>query len=244
MKKTFQTLLLATLSTGALASDKAQITKTLEQYSGQELTVSHINKTVLPGINEVVVTGQFGQEVFYMSEDGQYMLEGKLLDVKNKVNLKTETENSLRKELMADHTKSLQTIDFYPDSMKDHITVFTDIDCGFCRKLHEEMDGYNDLGIGVSYVFFPRAGLQSESFDKAVNVWCAADQQKAMTAAKSGDLVEPKMCKNPITSQFNLGIQAGVHKVGTPSVVFADGSLIPGYLPPEAMKARLDALKK
>ncbi len=245
MKKITQVGLFLTLSGSVIAAnDNAQYETTLKAYANQELTVDKVNETPMDGIKEVVVSGQFGQEIFYMSENGQYMLEGKLVDLKNRINLKTQTENSMRKELMADHAENLQSIDFYPDAMKDHITVFTDIDCGYCRKLHEDMQGYNDLGIGVSYVFFPRAGLQSESFDKAVNVWCAADQQQAMTAAKSGQNIEPKMCKNPITSQFQLGIQAGVHKVGTPTVVFSDGSLVPGYLPPEAMKARIDSSKK
>mgnify|MGYP000032360424 CR=1 FL=1 len=215
------TLLASTL---AQASDKEQIEQTLKQFGNQNITVSQINETPLQGIKEVVVKGQQGPEVFYMSDNGQYMLEGKLFDVKNRIDLKAETEKSLRKELMETQLNTIQSIDFFPADMTEHITVFTDIDCGYCRKLHQDIEGYNDLGIGVSYLFFPRAGLQSASYDKAVNVWCSKDNKSAMTLAKSGETIEPKMCKNPITSQFNLGIQAGVHKVGTPSVVFNDGS--------------------
>ena len=127
--------------------------------------------------------------------------------------------------------------------MTDHITVFTDIDCGYCRKLHQEVEQYNDLGIGVSYLFFPRTGLNTPSHQKAINVWCASDQQNAMTQAKNGVELPPLMCENPIESQYMLGIGAGVHKVGTPSVVFDDGSMVPGYLPAQAMKQRIATIK-
>lgn len=244
MKKIIQASLMLCLAGQVVASEKTEMAATLSQLSGQRVEVSQVNKTAMNGVKEIVVKAKQGNEIIYMSEDGQFILEGNIINIKNGTNLKTETERSLRQELMADHAESLQSIDFYPDSMKQHVTVFTDIDCGYCRKLHEEIDQYNELGIGVSYVFFPRGGLDSNSYDKAVNVWCAADQQQALSNAKSGGAIEPKMCENPIKSQFNLGIQAGVHKVGTPSIVLEDGTLVRGYLPPKNLKTKLDQLKQ
>ncbi|MGJ8662306.1 MAG: thioredoxin fold domain-containing protein, partial [Marinicella sp.] len=145
----------------------------------------------------------------------------------------------LRKELLAKMGDS-QRINFYPENMEHHVTVFTDIDCGYCRKLHAEMTQYNDLGIGISYLFFPRAGLQSASFDKAVNVWCATDQQQAMTLAKAGETVEPQKCDNPITDHYKAGLSSGVS--GTPALVLDNGMIMPGYLPPQQLKQRLDAI--
>ena len=210
MKKIIHASLMLCLAGQVVASEKSEMAAALSQLSGQKVEVSQVNKTAMNGVKEIVLKAEQGNEIIYMSEDGQFILEGNIINIKNGVNLKTETERSLRKELMADHADSLQSIDFYPDAMKDHITVFTDIDCGYCRKLHEEIDGYNDLGIGVSYVFFPRTGLDTASYDKAVNVWCAADQKKALSNAKAGGTIEPKMCENPIKSQFMLGIQAGI----------------------------------
>ena len=134
-----------------------------------------------------------------------------------------------------------EKIEFLPEKMDHHITVFTDIDCGYCRKLHAEMKEYNELGIGISYMFFPRAGLKSESYDKAVNVWCAADQRNAMTMAKAGEAVDAKVCDNPITAHYNAGMAVGV--TGTPALVLEDGTLMPGYLPPAQLKQRLDMMK-
>ena len=244
MGKIINISLMMCLAGNAFASEETEMAVTLSQITGKNLEVTRVSKTAMNGVKEVIIKAEQGNEIIYISDDSQFVFEGNIIDIKNGTNLKTETERSLRKELMADHADSLQSIDFYPDVMKNHITVFTDIDCGFCRKLHEEIDGYNNLGIGVSYVFFPRTGLDTASYDKAVNVWCATDQKQALTNAKSGGDIEPKMCKNPIKSQFNLGIQAGIHKVGTPSIVLDDGTLIRGFMPPKGVKAKLALLEK
>ncbi len=217
--------------------------KLLSEFVNQNITISQVRDSPLQGVKEVVIKGTQGQEIFYLSEDGQYLIEGKMLDLKNHKDLKKQTENQLRKEVMQQHKKTIGSIDFFPENMSEHVTVFTDIDCGFCRKLHQNVAQYNDLGIGISYLFFPRAGLQSPSYDKAVNVWCADDNKQAMTLAKAGKELEPKMCKNPITNQFKLGIEAGIHKVGTPAVISENGA-ITGFLPPQAMKQHLEAQKQ
>lgn len=215
----------------------------IQKLTNQTVTVLAVNDTPLKDIKEVVIKNGSTSQIVYMSENGEYLLEGQLMDLKSRKNLTELTENSLRHDLMEDFLQSHKSIDFLPENMTDHITVFTDIDCGYCRKIHQEIEGYNELGIGVSYLFFPRAGLNTTSHQKAINVWCASDQHKAMTQAKNGKDLPPLMCPNPIDSQYNLGISAGVHKVGTPAVVFDNGTMIPGYLPPAAMKQRIEQVK-
>jgi thiol:disulfide interchange protein DsbC len=118
--------------------------------------------------------------------------------------------------------------------------VFTDIDCGYCRKLHAQMEEYNANGIAINYMAFPRAGIGSRSYEKAVSVWCADDQQAAMTLAKAGSDPDPKQCDNPIAEQYQLGLSMGVS--GTPNMMTQSGQLIPGYVPPEQLRERLEKM--
>ena len=152
--------------------------------------------------------------------------------------IRPTTRTDIRKGLMS-KLNSSEMIVFSPKGKPRHIlTVFTDIDCGYCRKLHAEMDELNNYGIEVRYMMFPRTGLNTLSYQKAVNVWCAKDQQASMTKAKAGESIPQANCDNPIASQFNLGQQLGV--TGTPALLLSDGSLIPGYRPAKDLAAMLD----
>ena len=162
-----------------------------------------------------------------------------MIDTTSREDLTENKKSGIRKEVVA-KLGDKQRIDFLPDDMKYHLTVFTDIDCGYCRKLHDQIDGYNALGIGISYLFFPRSGINTPSFDKAVTVWCSDDQQSAMTNAKSGVNLESKKCNNPIQEQYEAGKAAGV--TGTPAMVLGNGKLLPGYLPPQALFDKLKLL--
>ncbi len=221
------------------ADDKAMYEEALKKIASANIKVLEVNPTPIPSVKEVMVDGGRGSEILYISEDGKYIINGTIFDIENRVDLTDQKKSVIRKELMAKFSAS-QRIDFLPEKMDHHVTVFTDIDCGYCRKLHAEMAQYNELGIGISYLFFPRAGLQSGSFDKAVNVWCAADQQQAMTLAKAGEAVDAKTCDNPIAEHYKAGVTAGVS--GTPALVLDNGTLMPGYLPPIQLKQRLDSL--
>ena len=125
-----------------------------------------------------------------------------------------------------------------PDDAKHTITVFTDIDCGFCRRLHSEMDQYNKQGIAIRYLFYPRAGIGSDSYNKAVSVWCADDRHAAMDAAKAGKDIPSKTCDNPVEAHYELGQQMRVQ--GTPALVLSDGEIVPGYVPPAKLRRALD----
>jgi thiol:disulfide interchange protein DsbC len=239
MKFKLTLMLLTSIQFAVAANDVATLEQALKKITSANVKIIEVNDTPIASIKEVMVDGGRGSEILYISEDGKYIINGTLFDIENRVDLTDQKKSVIRKDTMAKFGPS-EKINFLPEKMDHHITVFTDIDCGYCRKLHAEMQEYNDLGIGVSYLFFPRAGLQSESFDKAVNVWCADDQQTAMTMAKAGEAVDPKVCDNPITSHYNAGLAVGVS--GTPALVLEDGTLMPGYLPPAQLKQRLDMM--
>lgn len=220
-----------------LHAETVDYKKQLNAISGQNYEVKSVKNSALKGIKEIIVANGPARQVVYMSDDGEFLFDGNLVNTKAKQNLTELAKKTMRHDLMTEFKKTHKGIDFLPEKMTDLITVFTDIDCGVCRKFHENVESFNEAGIGVSYLFFPRAGIGSNSHQKATNVWCATDQQNALTQAKSGVELTPLMCPNPIESQFNLGISAGV--IGTPYIVLADGTLIPGYQTLNQLKQRL-----
>jgi len=219
------------------AEDIANINKRLDKLSPQEKPES-ISATSIPGLYEVV----FGSEIFYVSGDGRYVLQGALLDLDTNENLTETTRTKIRQGLMGSLKKS-EMIVFAPKEKPRHtLTVFTDIDCGYCRKLHAEMAELNSYGVEVRYMMFPRSGPNTPSFQKAVNVWCAKDQLASMTKAKAGESLPQANCDHPINSQFSVGQQLGV--TGTPALLLDDGTLIPGYRPAKDLAAMLDEKAK
>ena len=194
-----------------------------------------ISETPIPGILMVQVAG----DIVYATADGRYLIQGRVVDMETREDLTEGAKSELRRELMAGIDTSRQ-ITFAPEEPVYDLTVFTDIDCGYCRKLHAQVDEYNEQGISIHYMAFPRAGIGSRSYEKAVSVWCAEDQQEAMTQAKAGADPDPAQCDNPIAEQYQLGMELGVS--GTPALLTSDGQLIPGYVPPEQLRARLDRM--
>lgn len=185
---------------------------------------------------------QINSDIIYVTDDAQYLFQGQLMDIDTRTNITDQAKSGIRQTLLADVQDEDQIV-FSPESgeAKYNLMVFTDIDCGYCRKLHNQIEEYNEEGIAIHYMAFPRAGIGSEAYDKFVSVWCAADQKGAMTLAKNGMDPEPMSCKNPIAEQYELGREIGV--TGTPALVTADGTLIPGYMPPADLLARLAALE-
>lgn len=207
---------------------KAKLAKLLPQVS-----VTAVNDIGVSGIREVDVNG----EILYISEDGKHLFQGDIYNIeKEMVNLTEKRRNATRKELM-DAVDEKEMISFGDKDAKHTVTVFTDIDCPYCVKLHNEMDQYNAEGIRVQYLFFPRAGVKSPSGNKAISVWCADDSEKAMTMAKSGGDVGKKSCDNPIQAHFDLGQKVGV--TGTPAIISEDGQLLPGYIPAKRLSKYL-----
>jgi len=189
----------------------------------------------VPGLLEVTID----TDIVYTSADGRILVQGRLYDIETRQDLTDVSRSKLRRKKIKT-IDSEQQIVFAPQDVKYELMVFTDIDCGYCRRLHGQIAEYNAEGIAIRYMLFPRAGIGSHSYEKAVSVWCASDQRSAMTNAKLGNEPEPEQCTNPVADQYNLGNALGV--TGTPALLTYDGQLIPGYVPPKALKQRLDAL--
>lgn len=192
-----------------------------------------IQNTPIDGLFQVA----FGPRVMYISEDGRYLIQGNMMDLTTRKNL---TEPAQADAMLSSLGKvgEENMIVFKPEKEKYTATVFTDIDCGYCRKLHSQMDEYLAKGIKIRYLFFPRSGPDTESFNKSVSVWCADDRNEAMTIAKSGQSVESKTCSNPVRNHFELGMAMGVR--GTPAIITDKGKLLPGYIPPDELAGYLN----
>lgn len=190
----------------------------------------------MPGFQEVIVSGQ----VIYFSDDGRYMLQGSLYDVKAKKDLSQVGLSVLRREAL-NKVPASERIVFAPVGIRKYsVSVFTDIECGYCQKLHSEIAEYNKLGIAIEYLAFPRAGLASQDALAMESVWCSVDRRKALTDAKNGRPVPPKRCDNPVAAQYKIGQQIGLQ--GTPMIINSDGVALPGYLPPDKLLEALDKL--
>ncbi len=225
-------LLLALIFPFAQADDIA-ITKALEKVM-PETKIEAIKPSEIKGLNEVIL----GSNIFYVSDDGKYIVQGRLIDVENRADLTAQKLGGVRKNALEKMGKGNMIV-FKPKIGKYTVYVFTDIDCGYCRKLHSEIDQYLAQGITINYLFFPRAGKGSDSYNKAVSVWCSKDRNAALTSAKKDQKLDNKTCDNPVDKHMRLAEEFEVK--GTPMIVTENGAIFPGYLP--AMEL-LQALQK
>jgi thiol:disulfide interchange protein DsbC len=210
---------------GAQAADDVERIKAALQRVVPHGAPDSVKPSPVAGLYEVM----YGPTLVYVSADGRYLLQGDLLDLQTRTNLTEDARAAKRLDLL----KGLEPenlIVFAPEHPKYSVTVFTDLDCAYCRKFHSEIADYNKLGIAVRYAAFPRTGIGSPSYDKAVSVWCSEDRKKALTDAKAGKEVAKRTCDNPVKREYLLGQQIGVS--GTPTIVLADGKVLPGYVPP------------
>ena len=236
MKRNFFLVLaaLVLIPVVSTAADYEQVRERLTTLVGDSTDIA-IAESPLPGILQV----RLGSDIVYMTEDGRYLLQGRVLDLDTREDLTDQAMSEVRRELMSDLSRD-ELISFGPDDAEFEVTVFTDVDCGYCRRLHEQVDEYNEAGIQVSYAAFPRAGAGSNTFRKMVSVWCSDDPHEAMNLAKAGGTPEPAECEAPVAAQYRLGQSIGV--TGTPALLTSDGDLIPGYVPPDDLRARLERL--
>jgi thiol:disulfide interchange protein DsbC len=194
--------------------------------------------TPVPGMYEVAV----GPEVAYVTDDGRYFIQGDLFDRDSNQNL-TENRRSLARVQVIGGIDPDSMIVFSPapEDVKHTVTVFTDIDCGYCRQLHREMDQVNALGIAVRYVSYPRTGPDTDSWDKADRVWCSSDRNTAFTEATLAGKVPEELCTTtPVAGHYDFGHLAGVR--GTPTILTDGGVQLGGYLPPQELFSKLEAL--
>jgi thiol:disulfide interchange protein DsbC len=224
------TMTLATATAGAdeAANIRAALARVLPDYKP-----TSVQPTPMPGLYQV----EIGPQVMFVTGDGRYLIDGAVVDLQTREDITESARNSARLRAI-DKIGEENMVVFDAPGAEHEITVFTDIDCGYCRKLHEQMSAYADEGISVRYLFYPRSGTGTPSFDKAVSVWCADDRQDAMTRAKAGAKLPKESCRNPVADHMELGQLMGIR--GTPAIVLDNGEMVPGYVEPKRLAALLE----
>lgn len=206
-------------------------------------TISDVRPAGPPGFYQVLVEGR----LVYVSSDGRYVMDGRLMDARDMRDLSAEGMRAVRRKALA-AVPAAQRLVFAPPHPRYTVTVFTDIDCGYCRAFQSQMAAINAEGIAVQYLFWPRTGLHdadghdTAAYRKAVDVWCAADRRTAFVKADQGGRPTPADCSNPVASQFRLGERIGVD--GTPTVIAADGTVLGGFLTAEQLLHALQSLQR
>ncbi len=205
------------------------------------LTVVKVEKTPVPGIALLITD----QGLFYSSYNGEFFIQGKVYSLGTKV---TDIAEKSLANMRLDGVESFKdnVIEYKADNEKYVVTVFTDITCGYCRKMHGEMSDYNARGITFRYLAYPRSGINdrtgnlSSGFKDLRSIWCNEDRATALTKAKAGSTVAARICEAPIEAQFNFGRQIGV--TGTPAIILPNGTMVPGYQPPAQLEELLKTI--
>ena len=196
-----------------------------------------VRATPIAGLYEIMR----GNDAAFVSADGKYAIAGDLYDLRSNVNL-TENERRATRLRLLDQVPESQMVIFGAKTEPHTITVFTDVDCPYCRKLHSQIAEYNRLGIRVRYMFYPRTGPNTPSWTRAEEVWCSSDRHAALTQAKLGETLHVKVCPNtPVAREYELGRELEVQ--GTPAIVLANGDMLPGYVSPAELAQLLQTVK-
>jgi len=234
---TFSALVMAPVM--VMAEDARDVlSASLSGFAGQPIAIDSVTPSPAPGISEVQIENG---PMIYATDDGAYFfLNGDLnrADGADATNL-TEARRSVgRREQMATVSVDDMVV-FSPEGETlDYVSVFTDVTCFYCQKLHREVDQLNAKGIEVRYLAFPRGGIDSDGAKKLATAWCAEDQQTTLTELKAGvELPLNECANNPIAAQYQLGKDLGVS--GTPAIVTSTGLMIPGYRPASDLAALL-----
>ncbi|NID17097.1 DsbC family protein [Luteibacter yeojuensis] len=233
-------LLAGAFAMTAQAADNEKAVRDAVESLGPGIKVDSVAPAPMAGFYQVVASGR----MVYVSADGHYMLNGNLIDLQAKTDLSAASWAATRKAALAKVPASQRLI-YAPDKPKHTVTVFTDVDCGFCRQLHAHIDEFNKKGIAVEYVFWPREGIKTTagndtpSYTKAVSVWCSADRKNAFNEAMKGATPKAATCSNPVKDDFELGERLGVN--GTPTIVTENGDVVGGYVTPAQLLQALEA---
>jgi thiol:disulfide interchange protein DsbC len=197
--------------------------------------VEDLRPSPVPGMYELMR----GTDIAYVSTDGKYAIAGDLYDLNANNNLSETRRRDARVKILSGVPES-QMLIFSPKDPQYTITVFTDVDCGYCRKLHSEIAEYNRLGIKVRYLFYPRTGPDTDSWHKADEVWCSPNRNEALTRAKRGEDLKVKSCaSSPVAKHYELGREMDLR--GTPAIITSQGDMLPGYVPPAMLAQQLRA---
>ncbi|NIP71726.1 MAG: DsbC family protein [Gammaproteobacteria bacterium] len=211
----------------------AELEKTLRARVPQ-MSPDHIGPSPIPGLLEV----RYGAQLYYATLDGRFLIDGSIYDLEKGRNVTAPRLAQARTQAISAFGEDNMVV-FAPEQPRHTVTVFTDLDCPYCQRLHRQMDEYHAKGIAVRYVLFPRAQVGAPSYNKAVSVWCAKDRRDALTQAKSGAQIEAKTCTNPVEQGMQLGRMLGIN--GTPTIVTQEGRVLPGYVPPDKLAQLLDS---
>lgn len=221
----------------AAAQDDAELTRVRETVAGAFSGIDE--KDIFPSEVDGWYTIRKGAVIAYITGDGRYLLQGDLIDLEQQVNLSEQDRNEARADMMGAITDD-QVIVFKPEQVRHTVSVFTDIDCTFCRRLHSQIDEYMEEGIEIHYFLYPRSGPASASWAKAEQVWCADDRNEALTLAKLDKDFDSHTCDTSIVSRhYAMGQDVGLR--GTPAIVLEDGTLFSGYLPPKQLTEAIES---
>jgi len=224
--------LLAAQEPAPQADPRAAIAAHIPGARADELRASPV-----PGVYELAR----GSDIVYVTTDGKYAFSGDLYELASSNNLTEQHRRELRVKRIAAFPESEMLV-FGPPAPKYTVTVFTDVDCPYCRKLHSQIAAYNGLGVRVRYLLYPRLGPNTTSWTKAEQVWCSADRKDALTRAKLGQELKTKPCaNNPVAHSYALGQDFALQ--GTPAIIMPDGEMLPGYVSPDVLVQRLNAAK-
>jgi len=221
-----------------IKSDELLISSKINAVLPEGMTVKSVKESQIENLF-IVDIGDL--QPIYASKNGEFFFYGELYAVNgNTLQNTTKDEINLKRKSILDKALSKDDfISFKSMNEKYRVTIFTDVDCGYCRKFHNEIKDFNDLGITVNYVAFPRSGLDSISYNKIVTAWCSEDPKNTLTKMKQGIDVQLSLCQDhPVETHFLLGQKIGI--TGTPAIIKSNGELLPGYLPPEELLNRLN----
>jgi len=197
-----------------------------------ELHASTVKPSSVPGMFEV----EFDSKILYVTADGKFLFMGDVVDLKSQTNLTEGRRAEVRNQLLS-KVGVENMIVIGPEKPKRTLTVFTDVDCGYCAAFHRDVPALIKEGVQVRYLFFPRAGINSDSYRRSVAVWCADDRAKAIGIAKAGGKLDMKTCPNPVKNNYELGQRLDV--TGTPTIFLDNGKVYPGYIPAQRLLSML-----
>jgi thiol:disulfide interchange protein DsbC len=202
-----------------LEAVKKSLTKALP-----DISISEIKPSPIAGVYEVVADLQ----VIYVTADGKFLLMGDLVDLGTRSNLSAVKRSGLTKHAI-DAIGEANMVVIGPANAKHTITVFTDVDCPYCAKLHLEVPQLVKEGVKVRYLLYPRTGIGSDTYNRSVAAWCSKEPATAIGTLKAGGKIEMKTCANPVKRHYELG--QALHISGTPTIILDNGKIIPGYMP-------------
>ena len=232
---TVSLLFLASCYTPGFADEESdQVKLNLSRILPSNMVIESIAASAMEGVYIVDV----GSQSMYVYSKGDFVMVGDVYDSVRQVSLGEEQKALKMSEALASIPDD--EVILMSETQPRHVTVFTDTDCFYCQKFHKTVGELEARGMQVRYLMFPRAGLESESYNEAVSVWCSEDQARAMTIAKSGGTVEAKTCKNPVAQQYELGQRLGVR--GTPTMILDNGKVIPGFVTPDQLFSEAGAI--